>query len=560
VVAIEVSKSSVRRLADPRSFERGEKYFAAGQVRRLTVDGTTVSATVDGTRAYRVRLDVTRTGLQGRCSCPYGAEVAFCKHCVAAALAWLDQGGQIGEPRCKPLSDKRLRSFLLDCDQAWLVDQLMAAAKSDKVLRARLDIAAGADVGSAFDDRELRERLELAIEIGDYVDYGAAYGYFHHVGEALDAVADLVDGGFPNAAITLAEYALELLEGAADRVDDSDGGLRDAIVRAEEIHLAACETGTPDPVALAERLVARALGSDYEVFVDVLPAYQQVLGATGLARYRELVEQAWQALPPKRPNDYSTRRFTVTHLLEGLAESSGGTDALIDVLATDMSSGHDALRIAERLCADGRDGEALTWLERGLADFEPDSRLRDLAAEIHLRAGRRDDAGTMLWANFAEHPTLDSYRALRNATAEDFPAWRDRARALLADTPTATNPWRPGRTTLVEILLDEGEPEAAWQTAIEGGCAENLWLRLARTRATTHPADAIPVLLRAADHAIDQRTRDSYRMATSLLREAKSLSIRCGRHAEFDDHLTALRHTHRTKWALRQELDHAHLT
>lgn len=559
MVAVEVSERSVRKLADPRSFERGEKYFAAGRVRRVTVDGTTVSATVDGTRAYRVRLDVTRGGLRGRCSCPYGAEGVFCKHCVAAALAWLGQGGRVGEPRPKPLPDKQLRSFLLGSDREWLVDQLMAAAKSDKVLRARLAVAAGDNTNSAFDDREIREKLERAIEIADYIDYGAAYGYFEYVGEALDAVAELVDGGFPDAAISLAEYALELLEGAADRVDDSDGGLRDAIARAEEIHLAACEAGTPDPVELAERLLARALASDYEVFLDVLPAYEQVLGISGLARYRELVEQAWHALPPKRANDYSGRRFTVTHLMENLAESSGGADALIDVLARDVSSGYDALRIAERLCADGREEEALTWLERGLSDFEPDSRLRDLAAEIHLRAGRRDRAGEMLWATFAQHPTLDGYRALREATAEDFPAWRERALVLLADTPPAKNPWWPGRSTLVEILLDEGETDAAWQAAVDGGCAEDLRLRLARARAKAHPADAIPVLLRAADHAIDRRNRDSYRIAAGLLTEAESLFTRCRRSAEFDDHLTALRHTHRTKWALRQELDHARL-
>ena len=61
----------MRKLADARSFERGERYFAAGQVRRVTVDGTTVNATVDGTRTYRVRLNVTPKGLRGRCSCPY---------------------------------------------------------------------------------------------------------------------------------------------------------------------------------------------------------------------------------------------------------------------------------------------------------------------------------------------------------------------------------------------------------------------------------------------------------------------------------------------------------
>ncbi|MBB5960421.1 putative Zn finger protein [Saccharothrix tamanrassetensis] len=245
--------------------------------------------------------------------------------------------------------------------------------------------------------------------------------------------------------------------------------------------------------------------------------------------------------------------------MERLAESSGGADALIDVMARNVTSGYDALRIAERLCADGREDEALTWLERGLADHEPDPRLRDLAAEIHLRAGRRDEAAAMLYANFAERPVLDAYRALRDAAAHDFPRWRDRALTLLSDTPPAKDPWWSGRSTLVEILLDEGDVEAAWQAAADGGCSAELRLRLARARAVTHPADAIPVLLRAADQAIEGRTRDSYRSAARLLSEAKRLSTRCDRDTDFHDHVTTLRHTHRTKWALRQEFDQAGL-
>lgn len=117
-----------------------------------------------------------------------------------------------------------------------------------------------------------------------------------------------MDGGFPDTAVTLAEYALDLLEGAAgQQVDDSDGGLHEAIARVEEIHLAACAAGTPDPVALAERLVGRALASDYEVFLTVLPDYEPLLGPAGMARYRDLVEQAWNALSPTNPHDYSSR-------------------------------------------------------------------------------------------------------------------------------------------------------------------------------------------------------------------------------------------------------------
>ncbi|WP_157528906.1 SWIM zinc finger domain-containing protein [Nocardia sp. NRRL S-836] len=548
----------MRKLADERSFERGERYFAAGQVRRVTVDGSTVTATVDGTRTYRVRLDVTPKSLRGSCSCPYGAEGMFCKHCVAASLAWLEQGGEVGESRAKPLSDKRLRSFLSGCDREWLVEQLMAATKTDRVLRARLAAAAGQR--NAFDDRDIRVRLERAIEIPDYVEYGEAYGYFLHVGDALDEVERLVGAGFADAAITLAEYALELLESSAERVDDSDGGLSEAIARVEEIHLAACEAGSPDPVELAERLVTRAVSTDYEVFLDVLPAYEEVLGSAGLARYRELVEQAWRELPPKKPNDYSARRFVITHLMEKLAESSGGADGLVEVLARDVTSSYDVLRIAERLCADDRDDEALTWLERGLADFEPDFRLRDLAAGIHARAGRLDRAGDMLWANFTDRPSLETFRALRDVTAGDFPQWRERALAFLAGLPPVKGPWSPGRSTLVEILLADDEHEAAWQAAVDGGCSDGLWLRLARVRAANHPADAIPILLRAADQAIEVRTRDSYKAAVRLLAEAKALFARCDRDDDFRTHMTAVRDAHRTKWALRQELDWARLS
>jgi hypothetical protein len=69
------------------------------------------------------------------------------------------------------------------------------------------------------------------------------------------------------------------------------------------------------------------------------------------------------------------------------------------VLAKDVTSGYDALRIAERLCVDGREEEALAWLERGMTEFEPDPRLRTLAAECHLRAGRVRRAGELLWSN-----------------------------------------------------------------------------------------------------------------------------------------------------------------
>ena len=548
MISVQFDEHVISTFTDDRSFQRGSAYHASGRVRRVTVEGPVITGVVDGTRGYRVRLEVTPDGMDGRCSCPYSAEVGFCKHCVALALAWLDQGGEI-EPARPVSSSVDLRGFLLGQDRTWLADQLVRAAETDPLLHARLAVAAGHDPGSVFDDRPWRERLRRAIEIVDFVDHHGAYGYFAQVAEALDAVAGLVDGGFPDAAIALSEHAIELLEEAAELVDDSDGGLRAALSRAQDVHLTACMVGEPDPVALAERLVAMALESELEIFLEALPDYEAVLGHAGVARYRELVDQAWRALPPRRPHDYSSRRFVITHLRERAAEQ-GGTDEVVAILARTVSSGYDTLRIAERLSAEGRDDEALAWLDRGLTEFEPDARVRAAAAAIHLRARRREQAAELLLSNFVERPTLLDYHALRESVADGFAPWRERALSALRSAGDLR-----ARSVLVEIYLDEDDVEAAWATAIAGNCDDQLLLRLARARAGEHPADAIPVLLRAAERAIAVRQREAYRSAALLLREAGELFTRCGREGDFHEHVIAVRDSHRTKWALRQEFD-----
>ena len=69
-------------------------------------------------------------------------------------------------------------------------------------------------------------------------------------------------------------------------------GITEALEKAQDVHLAACEAGTPDPEALAQRLATGALESGWGVFRDGPAKYAPVLGAAGLARYRELLTNA----------------------------------------------------------------------------------------------------------------------------------------------------------------------------------------------------------------------------------------------------------------------------
>jgi uncharacterized protein DUF6880 len=465
----------------------------------------------------------------------------------------------------RPVSDDDLLEFLTAQDTTWLAGELLRAAEADPVLRARLDVAAGGDAREVVDEEPLRTRLARTIGIDGYVGYREAYSYSQDVETELEQLSRLIEQGFPDAAMRLAEYALQLLEDAVGLVDDSDGEVGAVMSRAAEVHLDACLAGEPDPVRLAEFLVDRAVNSDHEVFLDALTDYADVLGPKGMGRYRELVEAAWRNLPPKRPHEYTVGRFAVTHLMERLAEIEGGTDALIAVLAQDVATGYDVLRIAQQLCADGRDDEALQWLDRGMAEFPPEERLRSMAAECHVRAGRRPAAEELLWQNFVARPGLTTYSALHEVAA-DFSAWRSRALAVLGAVPATTSRFsaRPylqpaGRSELVVVLLWEGETDAAWRAAIDGGCRDELWLRLARARAATHPADGIPILVAAANQRIGHKNRAAYHEAAKLLVESGVLFARCDRSDDFRSHLVGLRAAHRPKRALREELDRAGL-
>ncbi|MGH8822959.1 MAG: SWIM zinc finger family protein, partial [Jiangellaceae bacterium] len=257
-------------------------------------------ATVDGSRRYRVALTVTAAGISGECTCPYGADGIFCKHCVATALTWLDTGPptEVRPDAARvqgqaEITGDALRTFLGRQAPEWLAEQLMRAADADPLLHAQLHVAAGADARTAYDDTDVRALLTRAIASEIFIDYRGANSYFGAIHDALSEVEELVGLGFPDAAIELTEYALELLEESAEMIDDSDGGLRVAIEHAEGIHLRACVAGQPDPVDLAERLATRGLTSDWEVFLTALPGYAEVLGTSGMSRYREIVEAAW---------------------------------------------------------------------------------------------------------------------------------------------------------------------------------------------------------------------------------------------------------------------------
>jgi uncharacterized Zn finger protein len=564
-----LDRSLLRRLAGSRSYERGEEYFRGGCVEGLVIEGDALTASVLGTRRYRVELRLERD-LEHACTCPIGGDGAFCKHCVAVGLAFLERGTGALEHRPEPMPLDAVRAHLESLDRDALVSVLLDEANADDRLleRLRLRAATGPD---RVDLASFRRAIDLAMDPHDFVAYAEAFGWSQGVDQVIDSVERLLDEGHPGAVIELSEHALTALEEAGGTVDDSDGHLSVLSARLEELHLAACERGRPDPEALAERLLRRQLDGEFDVFAHAASTYADVLGGRGLARYKELARAEWDLVPelgPGEERDYE-RRFRITQVMEDLARASGDVDSLTDVLRRDLSLPYSFLRIAGAYRDAGRQDEALDWAERGIEAFpeRPDHRLHAFLARAYAHQERYADALEIAWDHFVDRPGLDTYRELKPYAERvgDWPGRRERALGLLrkraaemrGEAQRGGYAWSRNydRSQLVRILLVEGDGEAAWGEAEAGGCDEALWLELAERRKEMHPEDALRVYRERIEPTIERKTKRDYEEAVALIERVGEL-LRCvGRGEEFPALVAEIRATHARKRNLISLLD-----
>lgn len=523
------TEDDLRAAAGDPSYNRGRDYVDAVTDVAPTAYG--VRATVRGSDSYEVWLGRDGARLTGECSCPYGADGNFCKHCVAVGLVLLADGGHG--------TGVDLDSFLRTLSVDELADLLLTQAQRDPALYRRLVLRSAGATG-APQVAVLRRQLDEALRVRTYQ---SAADYATRAKEALETISDLIESGHAAEARPLARVAVERLTDALSQVDDP------AVVavcqRTLRLYARACAAARPNPAKLAAWLFQ--LAKDGPGWPEVSPVdYAEALGDAGMAEYRALLHDAWRADPTDR----------VRQLRESLATAEGDVDALVDVLSDGLPAVRSYQQIVDALRKAGRLTEAVSWAERGAAETGNPA-LTELLIQSYLDNQQGDEAVEQRKAVLRTTPTRLTYHRLKE-TATEVKMWTAvREWALNVLTAAATK--QDDGTDLAGVLLDDADPAEAWQAAEKYGCTGSTHLEVLRCRATTHPADTLPAYRELIEARITQGGRSCYREAAILLTELREATTRAARPDEFDTYLALLKQRHTRRKALTTELTRANL-
>jgi len=567
-----LSHQRILRHAGQLSYARGEDYFEEGRVKNLVIEADHIRARVHGSQIYHVELWEDNSNLAFSCTCPFfEQEEAFCKHCVAASLAACDElegsgmSGKHTRLKQRVLNSSDIERFLLTQNKDPLVALLMDHVKSDNRLLEKLRMkAAGAD--ARRDKASFEHSIDEAVSWDGFVDYKSMHEYASGIDDVIASLYDLLKSGQAEAVIGLVEYFLRRLEKQMEMVDDSDGLMSGILKKVQELHFQACTKAQPDPEALVKKLFHWEVNSEWGVFAGAAQRYARIFGTNGMELYRSLAEKEWARVPVLGPGkemeEYKGTRFRITHIMETLATQSRDVEQLVAIKSKNLSLPYHYLEIAQIYKKARKEEETLEWAEKGVKAFpeHDDTRLHEFLAQEYQQRKRFDDAMDLVWKIFLQDPQLESYKLLKSHAnraggADAWREWREKALACIRKDITgqktkAKSKWFAHAidcSELVRIFLWEQDIAQAWQEAQQGGCAKDLWLKLAHLREEDFPQDALAVYQTFVKPTVEQKHNEAYREGVSLIKKVRLLMKRLGRMEEWDRYLESLKTTHKRK-------------
>ncbi len=374
--------------------------------------------------------------------------------------------------------------------------------------------------------------------------------------EVLDELENHVNSGAAEIVRPALLRALTRLRKIMEQADDSSGSIGDECQRAADLYARACRLGEPDPVKLATWLVkfrADSPGWPNVVLADFVDAFdEQALGT-----YRRAVAALDRKFEGRESIEAVRSRRNAAGARRSRRRRRPGCP-----LACSAGTPRSTARSSTGLRAAGRTEEAVAWIDRAVADGRISSHgggnaywlSPDDVAATYRGLGRIDDAVAVLRADFVRQPSVGAYRVLLDFAAgvdraDTERAWAfDHARQLAASDRFAAG------AVLVQLLLSEGDVDAAWQAADRYGPGW-AWRELADRGAEARPVDAADLYRPQLENDLRHPNTKLYPGIAATLATMAELYERGGRSADFASFIAQIRQEYGRRPSLMKALD-----
>lgn len=509
------------------SFAKGLRLVSQGAVQQLSLDGKIITARVQGTCLYRVRLEIG-PGLVSHCDCPAADYQALCKHGVATALAFNMQLAGVGSKggALANVSDERarLRSYFEWQDQSTLLDLLLDEIKRDPrrwqhwLLKAELR-------EQALSPAKLKTMINRALPKRDVWAWREVRTYFDEAANQFEAIWVGVDALPLEQQWSLTKHALERLNTVLLQIDDS-GGHRFDIEGVLFSRVSTLFVQLPWSASEKARwLFTHLIDQPMDLFpqasafgaITQSPAFL-TLCEQGLARVRAEQdgghEDSWALQRYARP------------LLDA-ARADGDWRRELTVQASIAQSARDWLALCKLCCDHDEPLEGEFWLAkaRKLAQL---SHEQDACDEVEIvlctALGEKGRAWQLAWARFERAPSFEGFKRLRQLQQQL--EWQDETllpraeqcfKGQSAGTKYFYSPMH--HDALVRFYLELGSLQDACDWVANHKISPGLLLTLADKIAPAKPELAMTYSFRVASSYVGLGTNDGYEQAVTALRK-----------------------------------------
>lgn len=439
---------------------------------------------------------------------------------------------------------------------------LKEAEKSDALSRRiQLSLAARGPVKELAKD--LRRRFKQCIKKNQFIWKGGSFQYSNELDDLRETISDKILPENPEIAAQLLEEFVELHTKAFYVVDDSYGVISDVFRQAVKDWGAAwSRVQGEDTTTLARMVYAKRIANDYGVYDEIVPAFGEALGESGLAVLEQLAREELKELPAL-PEDDKERLFDKTwssrcrigHIMEGIADLRKDPDSFIEAVRILGRETVYGVEIAERLMVANRFDEALEWLNSN-SGVQRKYDISGLKAKCLIALDRRDEARDVLWKHFLQTFNSESYtEALSLAKSEEHEQLQREALAAASKSSRLLE--------ALSFLVNEGFLQEAaslvlerWQE-IDGSVYTTLGA-ISKVLANGYPLPALVSHRLMAEAVLEKGVSKYYGYAVRDLRAAEHLGAAVTEWQGFknnEEYVQELRARHRLKKAFWEKYE-----